>query len=135
MLDKQLIADCHILGKLNTSFLLLSKNAALPWFILVPDTEVQDLLDLDEASLQAVNLQAKQVSAFIKNELSYKKINVASLGNIVAQLHIHIIGRSSEDPCWPAPVWGNLNVNKSYSEADLAKLKAKLLENYGLKAL
>jgi diadenosine tetraphosphate (Ap4A) HIT family hydrolase len=66
------------------------------------------------------------VSGFIKNVLGYAKVNFAGLGNVVAQMHLHVIGRSSRDPCWPQPVWGNLAVVEEYSPAQLQEWQASL---------
>ena len=88
----QLLADCHQLGKLSASDLLLHRNAALPWFILVPDTQMSDVLDLPQDHRDAVLAECAVVSAFIKSVLGYNKVNFAGLGNVVPQMHLHIIG-------------------------------------------
>lgn len=103
-----LLADCHLLGEIDSGFLLLHRNASLPWFILVPETHCQDLLDLPEAAREELLNDARGVADFIKAHFGLSKINVGALGNVVPQLHLHVIGRAPDDPCWPAPVWGNL---------------------------
>lgn len=115
----QLQKDCHILGKLDLCHVLLHRNAQIPWFILVPETHVENLLDLDSDSLQRVMLSAQKVSLIITNDLKYTKTNMGSLGNVVSQLHIHIIGRHPNDPCWPQPVWGNLTQQTTYTDREL----------------
>jgi diadenosine tetraphosphate (Ap4A) HIT family hydrolase len=122
-IDPQLEADTHVITEFKNSVLLLNKNAALVWFILCPKTEEENLLDLSEEILAKVMREAKTVSTFVKNECAYKKLNIASLGNIVSQLHIHIVGRRVGDPCWPKAIWGNLNEVKSYSESELVKIR------------
>src|SRR4030095_5304859 len=115
----QLLADCHYLGKLRLCHVLLHTNAVLPWFILVPETEVLDLLDLsDDLRRMAVD-EAAVMARFIKTTLGYHKINFASIGNVVPQLPLHVVGRSNRGPFCPAPVWGNLHAVRQYSSAEL----------------
>jgi diadenosine tetraphosphate (Ap4A) HIT family hydrolase len=121
-----LLADCHRLGRIGACHLLLHRNASLPWFILVPETAVADLLDLDppvrEAALDACAL----VCAYIKAEFKVPKVNFAAIGNLVPQLHLHVVGRTPDDPCWPAPVWGNLDAGPEYSLEQIAAITAAL---------
>ena len=81
-LHEQLLEDCHHLGSLRATEVLLNRNAALPWFILVPRTALQDVLDLPEAELRCVMTECVGVSAFIKQTLGYPKVNFAGLGNV-----------------------------------------------------
>jgi diadenosine tetraphosphate (Ap4A) HIT family hydrolase len=122
----QLLEDCHVLGNLPSGILLLHHNAALHWFILVPDSDLHDVLDLPPPQAQAVLADAMAVSAFLKNKLSYPKVNVAGLGNQVPQMHLHIIGRRVGDACWPQPVWGNLQHSGVYTADKLADIKSEL---------
>ena len=62
MIHDQLLQDCHLLGSFERCAVLLNRNAAVPWFILVPDTQARDLLDLDPATLAAVNAECRQIS-------------------------------------------------------------------------
>jgi diadenosine tetraphosphate (Ap4A) HIT family hydrolase len=128
----QLIADCHRLGRLNYCHVLLNKNAALPWFILVPQTDVADLLDLAAEQRNAVMHEAAQIAQTIKAHWGYKKINFAAIGNIVPQLHLHIVGRAVADPCWPAPVWGNLTESREYSAERVEGIRALLVRQLSL---
>ncbi|MDX1734999.1 MAG: HIT domain-containing protein [Halioglobus sp.] len=127
-IDARLLADCHNLGSLPTSQLLLNRNAAVPWFILVPDTRLLDLLDLPQDHREAVLADCAQVSAFIKQALGYDKTNFAGLGNVVPQMHLHLIGRREGDACWPRPVWGNLPEGEVYTEAQLRELQEELVK-------
>lgn len=115
----QLLADCHYLGRLAACAVLLNRNAALPWFILVPDTRLNDILDLPEHHREVVMADCAAVSSFIKQVLGFDKVNFAGLGNVVPQMHLHIIGRREGDPCWPQPVWGNLGVSANYEHLQL----------------
>jgi len=129
----QLLADCHVLGKFELCYLLLHKNGALPWFILVPQTDAGDLLDLPQALRTTAMNEAALVSDFIKKNLNCPKINFAAIGNVVPQLHLHVVGRTPGDPCWPAPVWGHLGDGPKYSRERLAELAALLVQHCGLK--
>jgi diadenosine tetraphosphate (Ap4A) HIT family hydrolase len=127
-----LSADCHCLGSLPRSTLLLHRNAALPWFILVPSTDLADVLDLPQEHLREVMAECALVSSFIKTELGFDKVNFAGLGNVVPQMHLHIIGRREGDACWPQPVWGNLPPGGVYSDALLGEWCAGLAAAAGL---
>ncbi len=122
----QLLADCHYLGSLPATELLLQRNASLPWFILVPDTRLPDVLDLPSEHQHAVLQDCAVISSFIKQVLGYDKVNFAGLGNVVPQMHLHVIGRSEDDACWPRPVWGALPPAQDYDTAQLGEFTAEL---------
>ena len=136
MLDvhPQLLADCHYLGRLPATELLLHRNASLPWFILVPETELVDFLDLPREHREAVLADCAHVSRFLKQVLGLPKVNFAGLGNVVPQLHLHVIGRAPVDPCWPQPVWGNLEDSEAYTMAQLLEWQNSLAPIADLKA-
>lgn len=123
----QLLKDCHFLGRLPSTDVLLHRNASLPWFILVPDTEFADFLDLPSEHGQAVLADCAAISGFIKNLLGFDKVNFAGLGNVVPQMHLHVIGRTSVDPCWPQPVWGNLVDSEPYPAETLEEWQQALV--------
>lgn len=125
-LHPQLQQDCHVIGRLPSGTLLLSRNALLHWFILVPDTRTADLLDLPSEQLAAVLADCRRVSALLKGPLGYPKVNFAGLGNVVPQMHLHIIGRREDDACWPKPVWGSLPAGPDWSDAQLAEIRASI---------
>lgn len=128
----QLLADCHVLGRLPASTLLLNRNAALPWFILVPQTPVRDFLDLPDEQRLVVLAECAGVSRYIKQVLGFEKVNFAGLGNVVPAMHLHIIGRHPQDACWPQPVWGNLPDGGSYSVDQLRGWQQGLVNLVGL---
>ncbi|MEZ5570484.1 MAG: HIT domain-containing protein [Halioglobus sp.] len=132
IIPKQLLADCHLLGTLPASHLLLNRNAAVPWFILVPETRLTDFLDLPDEHRHAVLAECAAVSAFIKQVLGFEKVNFAGLGNVVSTMHLHVIGRHRNDPCWPQPVWGNLPAGESYSPGQLREWQAGLVRMLSL---
>ena len=129
----QLLQDCHHLGQLPATDVLLHRNASLPWFILVPDTELADFLDLPAEHGRAVLADCTAVSGFIKNLLGFDKVNFAGLGNVVPQMHLHVIGRAVVDPCWPQPVWGNLEQVEAYSAEQLEEWQLALVRMLELK--
>jgi diadenosine tetraphosphate (Ap4A) HIT family hydrolase len=107
-LDSRLEADTLPVGDLALSSILLLNDARFPWFVLVPRIEgVSELTDLsDEQSAQL--MQEIRIATRVMLELSKPdKVNVGALGNIVTQLHVHVIGRFRSDPAWPSPVWGH----------------------------
>ena len=128
----QLLTDCHHLGKLSACELLLNRNAALPWFILVPDTELNDILDLPSEHREAVVAECAAVSEFIKQVLGYPKVNFAGLGNVVPQMHLHVIGRREGDACWPQPVWGALADGGEYPQEQVQEWSRELAQMAGL---
>jgi diadenosine tetraphosphate (Ap4A) HIT family hydrolase len=103
----QLSNDCIVLGELPACTLLLMNNASLPWFILVPrnDRSAVELTDLAFDVQTLVLKEINTVASLVKAESCVEKLNIAALGNIVPQLHIHIVGRSTTDYCWPKLVW------------------------------
>ena len=122
----QLVADCHVLGRLGSSHVLLHRNASVPWFILVPEVAGPDLCDLDPAARQAVEEEAACIGRFVKAYFGVPRINVAAIGNVVPQLHVHVVGRAPGDPCWPRPVWGHLDTVESWGAARLGAVVASL---------
>ena len=133
VIHPQLLADCHRLGRLDLCHLLLHKNASLPWFILVPQTAASDLLDLPEGQRNTAMQEAAAIAQLIKGHFGHGKINFAAIGNVVAQLHLHVVGRKPGDPCWPAPVWGNLTGVTEYSAEQIAEIRKLLARDYSLR--
>ena len=105
-LDERLQRDCHLLGRIMSTRVLLHRNAGVAWFILVPDTDCIELVDLRADQQTELFDQINALSGFIRSHFAVEKLNVASIGNVVAQLHVHVIGRNHDDYCWPDPVWG-----------------------------
>ena len=116
----QLRNDCLILGQLELCHLLLVLDANYPWFILVPDREnITEIHQLDEADQQQLMRESVLLSRALEKAFSPDKLNIAALGNLVPQCHIHHIVRYRTDVAWPAPVWGRVHV-KEYQEDALA---------------
>lgn len=107
VLDSRLEQDTLLLGDFPLCRLLLMNDAQYPWFILVPRREeVSELFQLDTADQQALWQEATSLAETVKDTFGADKMNVATLGNVVSQLHVHVIARRRDDPAWPGPVWG-----------------------------
>lgn len=124
-LDPQLKADCHVLGMLDDHYLLLLDNALLPWFILVPKTSATEIFELDATQQTELLASISALSQFVKTTFPVEKLNVASIGNKVKQLHVHVIGRNPSDFCWPDVVWGRTE-RESYTSKAVAKIVTTL---------
>jgi diadenosine tetraphosphate (Ap4A) HIT family hydrolase len=124
-LDSRLAADCYLVAELELSQLLLMNNALLPWFILVPRVSCDELHQLTSDQLKALFNEISLVSVFIKSHNPVDKLNTAAIGNIVRQLHIHIIGRQTTDPWWPGTVWGT-SQRRAYNQNELNSIRRKL---------
>lgn len=123
-LDDRLEADCKLIYDLEQSILLLMNNALVNWFILVPRTEEIELTNLPVDQQTAILKEINFVSHFIQQTFSPDKLNIATLGNVVSQLHIHVIGRKFSDPYWPAPVWGQTQT-QAYCDAEVKDIVQK----------
>jgi len=126
-LHPQLANDCFELAELPLCKLLLCNDSAYPWFILVPKiSDITDIYQLDWQQQQQLLNESSLLSELLMQVFSGDKMNVAALGNVVAQLHLHHIVRYKNDVSWPKPIWGQQALT-SYTDEQLAELKAKLL--------
>ena len=108
-LDPRLAADTIEIGCFTLCRLLLMNDANYPWFILVPQREhITEIYQLNEQDQQRLAQESSQLAGSLAQGFAADKINIAALGNVVPQLHIHHIVRYRNDPVWPAPVWGRL---------------------------
>ncbi len=118
IIDPKLQADSHLLGQLPLSQVRLMNNALFPWLILVPCVTQYEIHQLErEQQIQLLD-EITAVSHFIEDHFNIDKINVGAIGNIVRQLHVHIVGRSEDDYCWPNVVWG-VEERKSYTQQQI----------------
>lgn len=123
--------DTHTLVIGECYHLLLHKNATLPWFILVPHTNETELHSLPEDLARIVHGIHKALAPWIQAYFDCSKVNFAAIGNLVPQLHIHMIGRGKGDACWPKPVWGHLEAETAYSPEEIQKIRAEIEETVG----
>jgi diadenosine tetraphosphate (Ap4A) HIT family hydrolase len=125
-LHPQLEQDTEPVGDLPLSRLLVNNDANYPWLLLVPRragaSELIDLADGDQAQLMT---EIAQTSRALKAVTSCEKLNVAALGNIVPQLHVHVVARRTGDAAWPKPVWGAAPM-KAYTPDELGLLVTAL---------
>ncbi len=125
-LDPQLEHDTVPIGDFPLCRLLLINDAQYPWFVLVPRREdVSEVFQLAEADRQALWDETTFLAEALKDTFAADKINVAALGNVVSQLHMHVIARRRSDVAWPAPVWGK-HPAKPYEAAQVDTIKDKL---------
>ena len=119
----QLVADTVPVGDTELCRVLLAKDARYVWIILVPRREgLRELHDLDPLDQIQLMAEATHMSSSLQDIFEAGKTNVAALGNMVPQLHIHIIMRNEGDPAWPGPIW---NVGDP-QEYDADELSARL---------
>jgi diadenosine tetraphosphate (Ap4A) HIT family hydrolase len=106
-LHNQLARDCVPLGDFPLCRALMMNDAQYPWLILVPRREnASELFQLSRVDQQLLLAEANSVAAALAGHFNADKMNIAALGNVVPQLHVHIIARFRDDPAWPRPVWG-----------------------------
>lgn len=124
-LHPQLADDTHPIVHLGLSELVLMDDANYPWLILVPRVpDARELTDLDAAQRALLVEEIARVSSVMQSVFRPHKLNVAALGNMVPQLHVHLIARQTDDPAWPAPVWGRVNALPYAPEALVERVKA-----------
>lgn len=128
-LHPQLQQDSIDLGKLTLSHLLLINDSQYPWFVLVPEiTNVTEIHQLSEENQQLLQHESTQLAKFLAESYHADKMNIASIGNIVSQLHIHHIVRYKQDIAWPAPVWGKFAATP-YTKQKIIKIR-QLMSHY-----
>ena len=126
VLHHQLQKDCIEIAEFPLCKLLLCNDSNFPWFILVPRVDgVSDIYELDWAEQQQLLNESSMLSEFLMQEFKGDKMNVAALGNVVPQLHIHHIVRYSSDTCWPKPIWGQ-QPTKLYTDEEIRVLKVRI---------
>ena len=127
-LHPQLAKDTVLVKNLALCRVLLMKDATYPWLILVPErADIREIHTLSEADQIILMREMTHVSRTVEALFDADKMNVAALGNMVPQLHIHIIARFERDAAWPGPVWGKVPA-KPYEPDALDDLVAKTKE-------
>lgn len=127
-LDERLSNDSVLIVRIGLCELRMMNDRRWPWLILVPQrdglSELFDLAPLDQAML---TFETNLVGAALKKVTGCDKVNIAAIGNIVRQLHVHVVARSAGDPNWPAPVWG-YGVREPYSPEEIDAFANRILE-------
>lgn len=112
-LHPQLEVDTYLLGDLPLSLVLLSKDANYPWCLLVPKREgLKEIHQLNPEDRIQLMVESCTLSEAMAKTFTPIKMNVAALGNMVPQLHLHHIARYEDDPAWPGPIWGKVEAKK-----------------------
>lgn len=124
-LHARLADDTHPVASLALCELRLMDDANYPWLVLVPRVvDAVELLDLDAAQRHRLTDEIDVASRALRKLFAPHKLNVAALGNLVPQLHVHVIGRSEDDPAWPAPVWGRVAAQPYTPEQMVGRINA-----------
>jgi diadenosine tetraphosphate (Ap4A) HIT family hydrolase len=122
----QLLNDCQVLGRFPLCHLLLMLDANYPWFILVPDREnISELYQLSNEDQEQVIKESSLLAKSLMDIFKGDKMNIAALGNIVPQCHVHHVVRYKTDPAWPAPIWGKYPA-KAYLKDEIESVREKL---------
>lgn len=126
-LDPQLVRDCFLLGRIKSTRLLLLNNSLLPWFILVPETTACEIYELPQSQQLDLLAEINLISSHLKQNYRVDKLNIAAIGNVVSQMHIHVVGRHIDDFCWPGVVWGT-EQKQLYLDNEVQQIKSRLTE-------
>lgn len=126
VLDSRLVQDTLPMGDFPLCRLLLSNDSNYPWFILVPRrANISEVFELEPVDQLRLWQETTVLAERLKEVFEADKLNVAALGNVVSQLHMHVIVRRRNDPAWPAPVWGR-HPAVPYTEEQVDAIREKL---------
>lgn len=129
-LHERLVADSTQVGELPLCTLLLINDANYPWLVLVPRRpEIREIYQLETTDRVQLLEESCVLSEVMDAVFTPLKMNVAALGNMVPQLHLHHIARFSDDPAWPNPVWGAVPT-KAYDDDTQQKLIFSIIEGF-----
>jgi diadenosine tetraphosphate (Ap4A) HIT family hydrolase len=127
--SKSFLKDSHFISNLKLCSVRLIDNAKFPWIILIPNrkniTDISELKSIDQMLLMK---EIVYCSKLMKKIFKTKKLNIEKIGNIVPQLHIHVIARSTKDTTWPLSVW--VTKGKPYTKTLLTKVITKMKKNF-----
>ena len=124
-LDPILEKDSIFIKNLELCQLRLINNSDFPWLILIPmKNNIIEITDLSDDEYHQMNIEIKNIAKQFKKSTSADKLNIATIGNVVSQLHIHVIARYKTDKLFPKPVWGYEFI--PYSQDILDKMIAKI---------
>jgi diadenosine tetraphosphate (Ap4A) HIT family hydrolase len=130
-LHPRLAADTHFLADMALCRVLLLDDARFPWLILVPRrTVLRELTDLHIEDRSLAFDEIERASDALRKLYAPDRINVAAIGNVVNQLHIHVVARSTKDAAWPGTVWGH-GAAEAYDAAALARRRSEILPFLG----
>lgn len=122
-LHPRLAQDTHPIARLGLSDLQLMDDSNYPWLILVPRVEnAVEWVDLDATQQAGLTQEIDQACRLLQAVFEPHKLNIATLGNMVAQLHVHVIARFTHDIAWPRPVWGVAAAQPYVSEERVVRI-------------
>jgi len=125
-LNPRLEQDCIAIGRFDLCRLLMMNDSQYPWFILVPErADVQEIYQLNKAERELLTEESSYLAEHLAALYNADKMNIAAIGNLVPQLHIHHIVRYRGDIAWPAPVWGKFAA-KPYTDQQIAEHLARV---------
>ena len=128
-IDKKFLKSSHHIFDLKLCSIRLHDNSKFPWVILIPKRKnITDLSDLNSKDQILIMKEIVHVSKIMKKLFKTTKINTEKIGNLVPQLHIHIIARSKKDSSWPLSVW--IVKGKKYSKLSLIKMLKRVREGF-----
>lgn len=108
VLDPRLAADSVFIAEGPLSQVRLMDDTRFPWLLLVPRiADVAEWMQLDGSQQRLLLAEINQVGTLVSAQAGVEKLNIGALGNIVRQLHVHLVGRHAADAAWPGPVWGS----------------------------
>ncbi|SEK87382.1 Diadenosine tetraphosphate (Ap4A) hydrolase [Pseudoxanthomonas sp. GM95] len=118
VLDPRLAADSVFIADGPLSQVRLMDDTRFPWLVLVPRVaDAVEWIELDGSQQRLLLAEVNQVGALIRAHTGVEKLNIGALGNIVRQLHVHLVGRHEGDAAWPGPVWGSGHAVRHTPEA------------------
>ena len=124
ILDKAIVGSTHAIGKINGVHYRLHENALVTWFIVLPETTETEFFRLPAQQQQVLCDAVNVLSEFILQQFSCDKINIASIGNVVSQMHVHVVGRRFDDRYWPDVVWGQ-SYDQTYTQDRLDNIRQR----------
>lgn len=126
-IDERLLTDNHLVYAADDLVVLLNRCAALPWLVVVPNgLGVSEWFELPQPSQRRSFDLVMTLGQWLKADLACDKINTAAIGNVVSQLHIHVVGRKHDDPLWPDLVWGASLPDVTYTAQQLASIREQM---------
>lgn len=130
LLHPRLAAETFAVGDLTLSRVLLMNDANYPWLVLVPrQAGAVEIIDLDDSAQAQLMREIALTAGVFKDVTACDKLNIAAIGNVVAQLHVHIVARQHGDAAWPRPVWGAVPA-RAYAAAErerfIAAIRARI---------
>jgi diadenosine tetraphosphate (Ap4A) HIT family hydrolase len=131
-IDERIISTSFILGDWPLSRVLLKNESQFPWFILVPRVEnIQEIYQLAKENQQVLMEEINQLSLLVNHYFNPDKLNIGALGNVVPQLHVHLIARNKHDAMWPQGIWQSALNSRAYERSELNPLLADLKDLIG----